>query len=199
MVAKACVCSQVLTTTASKELAWSNSLRKSVYFLAAGYLAPAASSALALTSQRATMFSEATDARLAAPRPPAPTMARFSLLLASRACRKAGAATVAPAAARKRRRVIRRVMAVFSSGAGIQVVAAGSQSAESGRSRRSSACGVFPPQAEDLRLRALILAGRGPRGYAKPRRGPAVAQPTGQGRVLPGCLLPGCQRMGRRH
>src|SRR5262245_42152058 len=113
MVAKACVCSQVLTTTASKDLGSSNTLRKSVNFFAAGYFAPAASSAFALTSHRATMFSEATLFRLEAPRPPVPMTAMLSLLV-SRARRKAGATTAAPAAARKRRRVTRRLMAVLS-------------------------------------------------------------------------------------
>ena len=42
MVAKACVCSQVLTTTASKSRGWSKSLRKSVVLRALGYLAAAA-------------------------------------------------------------------------------------------------------------------------------------------------------------
>src|SRR5438552_1496542 len=80
----------------------------SLYFAAApGCLAAAASSALALTSQRATMFSEETPARLEAPRPPVPMTAIFSLLRL-RARTKAGAATVAPAAARNVRRVIRR-------------------------------------------------------------------------------------------
>src|SRR5262249_45483865 len=115
MVANACVCSQVLTTTASKEPGWSKSLRKSVNFFAPGCFAPAASSALALTSQSATMFSEATPARLAAPRPPTPMTARLSLLRRAPPRRKAGAANVVPAAARKVRRVIRRrVMAVLS-------------------------------------------------------------------------------------
>ena len=81
-MAKACVCSQVLTTTASNVVGWSNSLRKSVNFLASGYFAAAASTALALTSHRATMFSEATPCRLAAPRPPEPMMAMFSLFAA---------------------------------------------------------------------------------------------------------------------
>ncbi len=57
MVAKACVCSQVLTTTASKSPAWSNTWRKSTNFLAMGQRAAAAFRLPSFTSHRATMFS----------------------------------------------------------------------------------------------------------------------------------------------
>src|SRR5437764_230324 len=66
MVAKACVCSQVLTTTASNSRAWSNSRRKSLSRRAFGNLAAAASMARALTSHRATMFSPLTEPMVAA-------------------------------------------------------------------------------------------------------------------------------------
>src|SRR5438128_817244 len=92
MVAKAWVCSQVLTTTASKALGWSNTLRKSENLFADGYLAAAALRLLALTSQRATMFSVETLAKLLPPRPPVPMTAMLSFELRFCPRRKAGAA-----------------------------------------------------------------------------------------------------------
>ncbi len=92
-MAKACVCSHVLTTTASKSLcALSKSWRKSVNFAAFGCFFAAASVALLLTSHSATMFSADTPPRLAAPRPPAPMIAMFSFSFALRARRNRGAA-----------------------------------------------------------------------------------------------------------
>src|ERR1041385_1783235 len=81
MVAKACVCSAVLTTTASMSRASSKSLRKSTYFRACGYFCAALLRLVSETSQSATMFSLDTLCRFDAPRPPAPMMAMLSFSL----------------------------------------------------------------------------------------------------------------------
>src|SRR5262249_29531343 len=99
MVARAWVCSQVLTTTASKAAGLSNTLRKSVNLAASLCVLAAASTALASTSQRTVMFSEATPRMLAPPRPPQAIMAMFSLSLRFRPRTIVGTARVAAAPA----------------------------------------------------------------------------------------------------
>ena len=81
MVASACVCSHVAITQASNSFSMSKSSRKSETFFASGNRLAAAWSDLAFTSHSATMFSDCTASLSAAPRPPAPMTAMFSLLL----------------------------------------------------------------------------------------------------------------------
>src|SRR5262249_50099518 len=116
--------------TASKSFGWSNTRRKSLYFLAFRNLWAAASTAFWLTSQRTVMFSAGIPVggpegaslsrrrrppspfMFARPRPPQAIIAMFSLLWRFRARRKVGAPVITPAAARALptiwRRLIRR-------------------------------------------------------------------------------------------
>src|SRR5262249_52346826 len=81
----------------SKVLGSSKSFLKSATLRACVCLAAAESNALALTSHKATMFSDDTDSRLLAPRPPEPMMAMFNLLLRFWPRSSAGAVVIAPA------------------------------------------------------------------------------------------------------
>ena len=71
IVAMACVCSHVLTTTASNSWGRSKTLRKSTNLRAWGCCSAARSRFFSFTSHSATMFSEDTDFILPPPRRPA--------------------------------------------------------------------------------------------------------------------------------
>src|SRR5688500_15765234 len=84
-----------------------------MYLRAWGCFVAAALRLFSFTSQRATMFSLVTSARLPAPRPPEPIMARLSLLFGDWAERIAGKASVEAASVPVFVRKVRREVRVF--------------------------------------------------------------------------------------
>src|SRR5262245_21589929 len=177
--------------TASKSFGWSNTRRKSSYFLANGNLTPAESTACWLTSQRTVMFSAGIPVggpdgaafpfpfaprrpppstlspfMFARARPPHAIIAMFSLLCTFWARRKVGAHVSTPAVASVRPSIWRRVI-----GRPCVLLAIFFFIVCSFGEREHRQIGPSTPTAQDIRARPASPAQKSVNGHSAPIHG----------------------------